>query len=85
MASPTAHEVDCGELNLSQADWVEHCSESQESPAATASPKDLELGGPSLTVGDRGIGELEVTPTTLVYAKEGAARRRSTGRSPSSR
>lgn len=40
-------------------------------PTASPSPKELSLGQPTVTVGDGGTGELEVTPTTLVYAKKG--------------
>ncbi|MEI5032365.1 hypothetical protein RB201_03980 [Streptomyces sp. S1A(2023)] len=63
--------VDCGQANLSEADWVEHCSDAQGSNGASAKAPELVLGQPATTVGDGGVGELEVTPTTLVYAKDG--------------
>lgn len=46
-------------------------SSQPEEPAAEPAPKELTLGKPAETVGDSGTGELEVTPTTVVYVDEG--------------
>jgi hypothetical protein len=45
--------------------------ESTDELAPAPSPSVLALEEPAHTVGDGGTGELEVTPTTVVYTKEG--------------
>lgn len=72
---------DCSDTGMSQADWTRHCSdetgtaeagEETPAPAAAAMP----LGKTVETIGARnpfgggpGGGGLEVTPTTITYAK----------------
>lgn len=46
-------------------------SSQPDEPTAEPAPKELALGKPAETVGDGGTGELEVTPTTVVYVDEG--------------
>lgn len=73
-ASP---KVDCNDTSLSQADWMEHCSDGAGTGGAgTAGTKELAWGKPARTVGAQnpvgdqpGGGDLEVTPTTVVYQK----------------
>ncbi|MFH9685256.1 hypothetical protein ACH4LE_02805 [Streptomyces sp. NPDC017413] len=44
VASPPAHEVDCSDTSLSQAEWTENCSE--ESAPSDVPTKDLAFGKP---------------------------------------
>ncbi|MYX14365.1 hypothetical protein GTY67_13260 [Streptomyces sp. SID8374] len=72
--------VDCSDESLGQAEWVENCAGDSEGAGTdgdgtddAAPPTDETvhvLGDPVLTVGDEGAGVLEMTPTTLVFAKE---------------
>ncbi|MFJ5156300.1 hypothetical protein ACIQCF_33030 [Streptomyces sp. NPDC088353] len=72
--SPT---VDCSDTSLDQATWMAHCSEQAGTGGdGTADAQDLEWGKPATTTGAQlvaddgpGGGALEVTPTTVVYAK----------------
>ncbi|MFL3869279.1 hypothetical protein LT966_22010 [Streptomyces griseobrunneus] len=76
-ASPS---VDCSDESLGQAEWVENCAGDSEGAGTggdgtddAAPPADETvhvLGDPVLTVGDEGAGVLEMTPTTVVFAKE---------------
>lgn len=65
---PNAPAVDCDDPNLSQADWAQHCDSTQQ--AEPPAEETLQLGTPAETVGSGGTGTLEVTPDTVVYAKE---------------
>lgn len=73
-ASPT---VDCTDTSLSQADWTEHCGDGSGTGGdGTAGTQELAWGKPARTTGAQhpfggqpGGGELEVTPTTVVYQK----------------
>jgi hypothetical protein len=68
-----AAKVDCSAKNMSEADWVEHCSEAQgPNGPTTGTTTDLPLGKASPTTGDEGTGVLEMTPTTVVYSTDGA-------------
>ncbi|MDG9701675.1 hypothetical protein [Streptomyces sp. DH37] len=60
--------VDCDDPELSQAEWVKHCEAAQQDEAPAE--ETLELGKPAETIGSGGAGALEVTPTTVVYAKQ---------------
>lgn len=69
--------VDCSDISLSQADWVEHCSqEAGTGGDGTAQTETLALGRPATTAGAQTAEgtapgtELEVTPTTVVYQAE---------------
>lgn len=59
-----------GEEPISSKPTAAKSQESKAKPPAT-----LALGKPATTVGDGGKGELEVTPTTVVYVKEGAGQK----------
>ncbi|MFJ7063369.1 hypothetical protein ACIQVA_37915 [Streptomyces microflavus] len=76
-ASPS---VDCSDTSLGQAEWVENCAGDSEGagtgrdggePAAPPADETVHvLGDPALTVGDEGVGVLEMTPSSVVFAKE---------------
>lgn len=65
--------VDCTDQSLSQEEWLEYCADADVPGGGTEgdTAKPLALGKPAETIGDGGTGVLEVTPTTVVYAKEG--------------
>ena len=73
-ASP---KVDCDDTSLSQADWMKYCSEGAGTGGdGTAGTQDLAWGKSAKTVGAQnpygggpGGGDLEVTPSTVVYQK----------------
>ena len=73
-AKPT---VDCSDQSLDQATWVKNCSgKSGTGGDGTAGTQTLAWGKTAKTVGAQGPadgspggGDLEVTPTTVVYAK----------------
>ncbi|MEU4154714.1 hypothetical protein [Streptomyces antimycoticus] len=73
-ASP---KVNCDDTSLSQTDWMKHCSGGAGTDGdAAAETKELAWGKPAQTVGamtpvggQPGGGDLEVTPTTVVYQK----------------
>jgi hypothetical protein len=72
--------VDCSDTSLSQADWVKSCSgkagpdgEGKETASDTKPMplgKTVETIGAQAPVSGKGGGGLEVTPTTIVYAKK---------------
>ncbi|WP_030757152.1 hypothetical protein [Streptomyces sp. NRRL F-5135] len=73
--SPTEMPTDCSNEDLSQAEWMESCSGTEGSKGGSSQPTTagpLELGTPVPTTGDGGTGVLEMTPTTVVYSKDGA-------------
>lgn len=72
-ASPS---VDCSDTELSQADWIDNCSDKEgDDTGSTTAPADADLkalGKPASTTGDGGTGVMEVTPTTVVFAAKGS-------------
>jgi hypothetical protein len=77
-SSPTAKpSVDCSDKSLDQATWMKNCSEGAGTGGdGTTGAKTLTWGKTAKTVGAQtpadggpGGGDLEVTPTTVVYAK----------------
>ncbi|MCQ1575354.1 hypothetical protein [Streptomyces parvus] len=71
--------VDCADASFDQAEWMENCAGDSEGAGTGgdgtdgAPPVDETvrvLGEPALTVGDEGVGVLEMTPTSVVFAKE---------------
>ncbi|MFC9617766.1 hypothetical protein [Streptomyces sp. NPDC056938] len=76
-AKQSAKKVDCTDENLSQADWMKHCSDEDGGANASAGAeqpgKTLSLGTAAETIGAQspaegtGGGALEVTPTTVAY------------------
>ncbi|MEU8623334.1 hypothetical protein [Streptomyces sp. NPDC048669] len=76
-AAQPSPKVDCSDTSLGQAEWVKNCSGKAagtggdgRDEAPSADEKVHALGEPALTVGDEGVGVLEMTPTTVVFAKE---------------
>lgn len=67
-----AAKVDCSAKNMSEADWVEHCSAAQGPNGPKPQESDYPLGKAAPTTGDEGTGVLEMTPTTVVYSTDGA-------------
>ncbi|MFF9003683.1 hypothetical protein ACF1GW_38960 [Streptomyces achromogenes] len=68
--------VDCSDKSLDQATWVKNCGDGASTGGdGTAGTQTLAWGQPAKTVGSQspvdgpGGGDLEVTPTTVVYAK----------------
>lgn len=69
--------VDCSDENLDQATWVKNCGDGSGTGGdGTTGTQTLAWGKPARTVGSPspgngapGRGDLEVTPTTVVYAK----------------
>ncbi|MFJ7418005.1 hypothetical protein ACIQXD_05250 [Streptomyces uncialis] len=70
-ASKKATKVDCTAEDIDQKTWNTHCSDETDSAASAGPEEPLALGKPAETIGDQGIGVLEITPTTVVYTKEG--------------
>jgi hypothetical protein len=77
-SSPKAKpSVDCSDQSLDQATWMKNCSDKAGTGGnGTTSTQSLAWGKPAKTVGAQtpadggpGGGDLEVTPTTVVYAK----------------
>ena len=76
-SSPKAKpSVDCNDTSLDQATWVKNCSGKGTGGDGTTGTQTLAWGKPAKTVGAQspadggpGGGALEVTPTTVVYAK----------------
>lgn len=76
----SSKQVDCSDGSLGQAEWMENCADASEGVEAGSDGSDAAappvdetvhvLGDPALTVGDEGTGVLEMTPTTVVFAKE---------------
>lgn len=69
--------VDCSDESLSQADWVKHCADGAGTGGdGTTAAKTLQWGEAAGTVGAQapasgpGGGDLDVTPTTVLYAKD---------------
>ncbi|MFI7329386.1 hypothetical protein ACIBQ3_32705 [Streptomyces rubiginosohelvolus] len=71
--------VDCSDETLDQAEWIENCAGDSEGAGTggdgtDGAPRVDEtvhvLGEPALTAGDEGAGVLEMTPTSVVFAKE---------------
>ncbi|MFD7291812.1 hypothetical protein ACFV9W_00865 [Streptomyces sp. NPDC059897] len=67
--------VDCTDENLTQAEWMQSCSD--EGGDASAGPeeaagagKDMTLGESAQTGGDEGTGVLHITPDTVVFTKK---------------
>lgn len=84
-AKESATKVDCNDESLSQAEWMESCSDEAggaagagpEEGAGTGGdgkPQSLAWGKTAQTTGyqdpDEGGGNLDVTPTTIVYQAE---------------
>lgn len=67
---------DCTAQEVSQTDWMKHCSD-EGAPAESAGeeqpPDELKLGASAETVGEDGTGRLEITPTSVVYLKQGGS------------
>ncbi|MFE4420466.1 hypothetical protein [Streptomyces sp. NPDC056817] len=69
--------VDCSDESLPQADWMEHCADKAGTGGdGTVGTEDLAWGKSAQTTGAElvasdgpGGGDLEVTPTSVVYAK----------------
>lgn len=69
--------VDCTDENLSQAEWIDNCSDQDDQGAGGKQSKPMKLGkaarteGAQTPVGGPGGGTLEITPTTVVYSRDG--------------
>lgn len=75
-SSTTASDVDCSDQSLDQATWMEYCADKAGTGGdGTAGTTKLAWGKAAQTVGAQspvsgpGGGDLEVTPTTVLYAK----------------
>ncbi|MCX4993428.1 hypothetical protein [Streptomyces sp. NBC_00568] len=74
--------VDCKDQNLDQGEWMKYCADDAGDGSGTGGDgkgggEDMKLGDTASTIGSpspadggNGGGELEVTPTTVVYQKE---------------
>lgn len=78
-AGQPAPKPDCSDADLDQAQWLEHCSADSKGAGTGGDGRDGAppadetvhvLGEPALTLGGEGVGVLEMTPTTIVFAKE---------------
>ncbi|MEV7427012.1 hypothetical protein [Streptomyces sp. NPDC091212] len=73
-SSEPAEKVDCTNSELTQAEWAVQCDgtgtggDGTDETVVDSDPKPL--GTPIETIGDGGAGVLEMTPTTVVYAKQ---------------
>jgi hypothetical protein len=71
-ASPSP-KVDCSDTSLDQATWMKYCSKdggnSQGEQTLTWGKTARTVGAQSPATGAQGGGPLEVTPTTVLYAK----------------
>lgn len=62
--------VNCADPHLSMDEWTRNCGPGSGNTAAPPQPprQAQQLGQPAITVGEKGLGVVELTPTTVVYA-----------------
>lgn len=62
----------CGSEEPKPAPGTASSKPAEDESPAPEKPTELKLGKPAETVGSGGTGRIQITPTTVVYAKDGA-------------